>query len=51
MLVHMLSNAFYSGLFETVRHQMSKEDALTYVRQLRRFFVCGWADLLDSKPL
>ncbi len=51
MLVHMLSNAFYSGLFETVRHQMSKDDALTYVRQLRRFFVCGWADLLDSKPL
>jgi len=51
MLVHMLSNAFYSGLFETVRHQMSKEDALTYVRQLRRFFVCGWADLLDSKPI
>lgn len=51
MLVHMLSNAFYSGLFETVRHQMSKEDAMTYVRQLRRFFVCGWADLLESKPL
>ena len=51
MLVHMLSNAFYSGLFETVRHQMSKDDALTYVRQLRRFFVCGWADLLDSKPI
>ena len=51
MLVHMLSNAFYSGLFEVVRHQMSKDDALTYVRQLRRFFVCGWADLLESKPL
>ncbi len=50
MLVHMLSSAFYSGLFETVRHQMPKEDAMSYVRQLRRFFVCGWADLLESKP-
>lgn len=45
-LLHMLSNAYYSGLFEIVRHDMSKEDAMTYVRQLRRFFTRGWADLL-----
>lgn len=50
MLAHMLSSAFYSGLFETVRHEMPKEEAQNYVRQLRRFFVCGWADLLGIKP-
>ena len=50
MLAHMLSSAFYSGLFETVRHEMPKEEAQSYVRQLRRFFVCGWADLLGIKP-
>ena len=50
MLLHMLSNAYYSGLFETVRHEMPKNDALAYVRQLRRFFVCGWADLLGTRP-
>ena len=50
MLIHMLSNAYYSGLFEVVRHDMSKEDAFTYVRQIRRFFVQGWADLLGIRP-
>lgn len=46
MLLHMLSNAYYSGLFEIVRHDMSKADAMNYVSQLRRFFTRGWADLL-----
>lgn len=50
MLMHMLSNAYYSGLFEVVRHDMTKEDAFTYVRQIRRFFVQGWADLLGIRP-
>ncbi len=50
MLIHMLSNAYYSGLFEVVRHEMTKEEAFVYVRQLRRFFVRGWADLLESRP-
>ena len=50
MLAHMLSNAYFSGLFEVVRHEMSKEEAMAYVRRLRRFFVCGWADLLGTKP-
>ena len=48
--MHMLSNAYYSGLFEVVRHDMTKEDAFTYVRQIRRFFVQGWADLLGIRP-
>ena len=46
MLLHMLSSAYYSGLFEIVRHDMAKDDAMTYVSQLRRFFVQGWSDLL-----
>ena len=46
MLLHMLSNAYYSGLFEIVRHGMAKREAMSYVSQLRRFFTQGWADLL-----
>ena len=46
MLLHMLSNAYYSGLFEIVRHDMAKADAMAYISQLRRFFTRGWADLL-----
>jgi len=48
MLLHMLSNAYYSGLFEIVRHDMAKNDAMTYVSQLRRFFTRGWSDLLGQ---
>lgn len=46
MLMHILSSAYYYGIFEPVRHEMTKEDAVVYVRQLRRFFVQGWMDLL-----
>ena len=38
MLLHMLSSAYYSGLFEIVRHDMAKDEAMTYVNRLRRFF-------------
>lgn len=46
-LMHMLANAYYSGLFETICHEMPRDRAHIYVRQLRRFFVMGWADLLQ----
>ena len=46
MLLHMLSSAYYSGLFEIVRHDKAKDDAMTYGSRLRRFFTQGWSDLL-----
>lgn len=46
-LLHMLTSAFYLGIFETVVHDMSREDAHIYVRQLQRFFMCGWKDILN----
>lgn len=44
-LMHILSSSFYSGVFEPVMHGMSRQEAKTYVSRLRRFFVCGWADI------
>lgn len=49
LMVHMLSNAFYSGLFETIRHNLSREEAIEYALRLRRFFRMGWADLLGME--
>lgn len=49
LMVHMLSNAFYSGLFETIRHDLSREEAIVYALRLRRFFRMGWADLLGME--
>ncbi len=45
----MLSNAFYSGLFETIRHDLRREEAIAYALWLRRFFRMGWADLLGME--
>ena len=47
LMVHMLSNVLYSGLFETIRHDLSREEAIVYALRLRRFFRMGWADLLN----
>lgn len=49
LMLHMLSSAYYSGLFETIRHGLSREDAIAYARRLRRFFRMGWADLLGME--
>lgn len=46
-LMHMLSYSFYSGVFEPVIRGMDREEAHMHVRRLRRFFLCGWADILQ----
>lgn len=50
-LLHILSSSLYVGIFETVIHGMSREDAHAHIEKLRRFFVCGWKDLFDSQGI
>lgn len=45
-LFHMLSWSFLAGLFETVVHDMNKEQAVIYVNQLNNFFINGWSQIL-----
>lgn len=45
--LHILSSAFYSGIFEVVTHGMEKEAAYSHVARLRRFFQGGWATILN----
>ena len=44
-LLHILSTAVYAGIFETVMHDMSRDEAHSHVRKLIRFFMSGWMDL------
>lgn len=44
--LHILSSAFYSGLFEVVVHDMTREAANKHVNRLRRFFKGGWDTIL-----
>ncbi len=41
-VVHMLISAHCYALFETVRHDLSKEDALQQANQINDFFAQGW---------
>lgn len=44
-LLHMLSSAYWAGVFQTVEHDMPRDEALQYVGQLKRFYRRGWNDI------
>lgn len=46
-LIHMLSSAFFAGILETVVHDMPREEAIAYTRQVQRFYQAGWKSLLE----
>lgn len=47
-LMHIISSAFYSGIFEVVIHDMTREVADNHIEWLRRFFAAGWKIILNS---
>lgn len=48
-LIHMVASGLFSGIFETVVHDMPREKAKGYVKQLERFYTAGWEELLGVK--
>lgn len=46
-LVHMISSAMFSGIFEIVVHDMQKKAAKQRVHQFQRFFTGGWSRLMN----
>lgn len=44
-LIHLLCSSYTHGFFEFVRHDMDKNEALSYIVQLQSFFACGWEKL------
>ena len=47
-LLHMISSAYFSGVFEIVIHDMPRLEADRYVESLRLFFTAGWERLLNG---
>ncbi len=45
-LLHIISNALMSAIFEVVRHDMPRKAAEGYIQSLRLFFTAGWRELL-----
>ncbi len=46
-LLHILTNAHYSAIFEIVVHDMPKEAALSYTDTLLKFFISGWNTVFE----
>ena len=44
-LLHILTRAYLTGLFEPVLHNMEKSAAEKYTEQINYFFSKGWADI------
>ena len=47
-LNHLLSSAFYSGMFEVVIHNMPKDQAQVHIQSMRRFYTAGWQTIFDG---
>ncbi len=45
-MMHILSTALISGMFETIRHDMPREKALEYIKTLQDFYTAGWFEIL-----
>lgn len=46
--LHIVTTAYFEGLFEVVRHQMDRETAGRYVRMLERYHAAGFDTFLYS---
>lgn len=46
-LLHIISSAYFSAIFEVVKHDMTKEKADSYIDGLKQFFTAGWKKILE----
>lgn len=45
--LHIVTSAYFSGIFEMVRHDMKREDGMLYAKQLREFYYAGFAKIYN----
>ena len=45
-LHHMITSAYFTAVFETVVHDMPREQAFQYIEELAVFFTAGWKGIL-----
>lgn len=48
-LIHIIASGLFAGFFESVIHDMPKEEAREYLSQFQRFYSAGWSELLHVK--
>ncbi len=45
-LFHIIISAYYESLFEIVRHDIKKEDAIIYIEKISTFFTAGYETMI-----
>ena len=45
-LEHILASGMLTAFFEMVVHDMTKSQAVNYVRELREFYTAGWGKIM-----
>lgn len=48
-LIHIIASGLFAGVFETIVHDMPKEEAREYLSQFHRFYSAGWSELLNIR--
>ena len=46
-VTHMLVSAYFTSLFEVVKHDFKREDALSHIAQIAKFFSSGFQSLIQ----
>lgn len=47
--IHIMTRALFESMFEVVRHNMPKEQAVKYMHMLAKFHYGGWGTIMDLK--
>ncbi len=47
-LCHMIASGMFDGIFEILRHDMPKERAKIFIKQLREFHTAGWLKIMGQ---
>lgn len=46
--IHIMATAIFEGIFEVIRHKMTKENARKYIHMLSKFHNAGWAAIFEQ---
>lgn len=49
--IHIVVTAYFNGMFEVVRHNMPKADAIKYIRLLNRYHMQGFTTIFDATEI
>ena len=47
--IHIIVTAYFNGMFEVVRHNMSRDDARKYIRLLNRYHLQGFSTVFNPE--